>query len=86
MQRDDFLTFVAPGTSARTTALPNDFCMLITDTLESPATFLLTLLISRALRQPRNVVFVGLSDTFDHYAAICKKSVRRERHSGCLGD
>lgn len=74
MSRDDFLTF-ALGQGVRTAALPADFSLLITDTLESPGTFLLTHFISRALRQPRKTLLVGFSHTFEHYSAILKKSV-----------
>ncbi|KAK4057322.1 hypothetical protein OIO90_001819 [Microbotryomycetes sp. JL221] len=73
MQRDDVLTFVAPDTGIRTSALPLDFSVLITDAIESPATFLLTLFVTRTIRHGRNVIMVGLGDTLDHYTAICKK-------------
>ena len=76
MSRDDFLTFTSPS-GIRTASLPADFCVLLTDTLESPATFLLTHFVGRALREPRKVVFVGVAQLFDHYATILKKNVRR---------
>ncbi|KAK4048193.1 hypothetical protein OIV83_004898 [Microbotryomycetes sp. JL201] len=59
---------------ARSTALPFDFCVLVTDALDSPATFLLTLFVTRSLRNCRPVIFVGLGDTFEQYNAICRKS------------
>lgn len=59
----------------RTTALPTDFCILLTDTLESPATFLLTHFVGRALRDGRKTVLVGLSRGMEHYATILRKSV-----------
>ncbi|KAM0789383.1 hypothetical protein ACM66B_000212 [Microbotryomycetes sp. NB124-2] len=74
MQRDDVLTFVSPDTGQRSTALPFDFCVLVTDAIESPATFLLTLFVTRSLRHGRPVIFVGLHDTLEHYSAICRKS------------
>lgn len=74
MSRDDFLTFTTP-TGLRTSSLPIDFTVLLTDTLESPATFLLTHFVARALREPRKVLFVGLSLAFEHYATVLKKNV-----------
>lgn len=74
MSRDDFLTFLTPS-GARTASLPVDFAILLTDTLESPSTFLLTHFLARALREPRKVVLVGLSQGWDHYATILRKSV-----------
>ncbi|GAA5917422.1 hypothetical protein JCM5296_003807 [Sporobolomyces johnsonii] len=74
----DLLTFTTP--TGRTTALPPSFALVVTDTLESPAAFLLAHLIARALRPPpaegrkaRRVVLVGVRDREEHWASSLKK-------------
>lgn len=48
----DFLTFPLASTSTvRTPALPPSFSLLITDTLESPASFLLVHYLTKSLRR-----------------------------------
>lgn len=76
MSRDEFLTF-STGSNARTAQLPRDLQLLITDTLESPGTFLLTYFIAKALRHKvkRNVVFVGVSNDLEGLESILKKMV-----------
>jgi len=73
----DWLTFLTPS-GARSSALPADLCALIVDTVQAPATFLLTNLLAKALRQSpaRQSTLVGLAHTLDHYDAILKKNVR----------
>jgi hypothetical protein len=74
MSKEDFLTFPSPlGRSSR---LPADLCILLTDTLESPSLFLLTHFLSRALRDGRRALVVGLGNSFDGYSAVLKKAVR----------
>lgn len=80
---DDFLSFATPQ-GIRTSSLPADFSILISDTLEAPATFLVTHFLARALREPRKAVLVGLSQTFDHYASILKKTVRSPPSEPCF--
>ena len=72
----DWLSFLTPS-GTRTTALPADLCALILDTVQAPATFLLTNFLARALRQSpaRHSTLVGLAHTLDHYEAILKKNV-----------
>ncbi|KAL8292115.1 hypothetical protein RQP46_001581 [Phenoliferia psychrophenolica] len=54
--------------------LPPDLTVLITDTLESPGTFLLTQFVLRAVRDGRKTLLVGLAHPFEHYSAILKKN------------
>ncbi|KDE06751.1 hypothetical protein MVLG_02947 [Microbotryum lychnidis-dioicae p1A1 Lamole] len=72
-QRDDILTFLDPS-GARTSSLPFDFCILITDTLQSPGLFLETHFIHRALREQRPVLLLGLSQGLSHYSSILRKN------------
>lgn len=88
----DFLTFTLPPSPhsslpSTTSALPPDFSLLLTDTLDAPATFLIVQLVARALRpaQPepgrraekrRRVVVVGVREREDHWAGTLKKHVR----------
>ncbi|TNY19421.1 hypothetical protein DMC30DRAFT_400429 [Rhodotorula diobovata] len=85
----DFLTFTLPPSPhsslpSTTSALPPDFSLLLTDTLDAPATFLIVQLVARALRpaQPepgrraekrRRVVVVGVREREDHWAGTLKK-------------
>ncbi len=73
----EWLSFLTPS-GTRTTALPADLCALIVDTVQAPATFLLTNFLAKALRQSpaRQSTLVGLAHTLDHYEAILKKNVR----------
>ncbi|SCV69771.1 BQ2448_1165 [Microbotryum intermedium] len=71
--RDDFLTFLNPS-GVRTSALPIEFCILITDTLQSPGLFIETHLIHRALRDQRSVLLLGLSQGLNHYSSILRKN------------
>lgn len=70
----DFLTFTTE-TGARSESLPVDLFIIITDTLQSPAPFLITHFISRSLRENRKTLLVGLKDSLDQYTAVLKKTV-----------
>lgn len=72
----EFLSFLSPS-GGRTSALPPDLCALIVDTVQAPATFLLTNFLAKALRNspPRQSTLLGLAHTFEHYEAILKKNV-----------
>ncbi|KAI5481180.1 UPF0405 domain protein [Pseudohyphozyma bogoriensis] len=72
-RQDDFLTFLAPS-GIRSSALPAGLFLLITDALEAPGTFLLSHFVAKAVRDGRRTVFLGLSQSFDHYSAILKKT------------
>lgn len=63
----------------RTSALPRDFGVLVTDTLESPATFLLTYFIGRAVRDGRRTVVVGVAQGLEHYTGILRKNVSSDK-------
>ena len=74
MSLEDFLTFRAPPRPT----LPNDFTLLLTDTLESPSTFLLTYFIARELRsefEKRRVVLIGLGEGVEGYTSLLRKNV-----------
>lgn len=72
--KEGFLTFLSP-TGIRSSSLPQEFFLLLTDSLESPATFLLSHFIAKSLKEGRKSILIGSSYPFDHYAAILKKSV-----------
>ncbi|GAA5848250.1 hypothetical protein JCM9279_000990 [Rhodotorula babjevae] len=90
----DFLTFTLPASPSSasslpstSTALPPDFSLLLTDTLDAPATFLLVQLVARALRPavpeperararaegPRRVVLVGVREREQYWGATLRK-------------
>ncbi|GAA5890552.1 hypothetical protein JCM8208_004912 [Rhodotorula glutinis] len=90
----DFLTFTLPASPlspsslpSTSTALPPDLSLLLTDTLDAPATFLLVQLVARALRPavpgpgrkrargegPRRVMLVGVREREEYWAATLRK-------------
>ncbi|GAA5924257.1 hypothetical protein JCM3775_005638 [Rhodotorula graminis] len=90
----DFLTFTLPASPtsssslpSTSTALPPDLSLLLTDTLDAPATFLLVQLVVRALRPavpeparararaagPRRVVLVGVREREEYWGATLRK-------------
>lgn len=56
--------------------LPPDLTLLISDTLESPATFLIVQHLALALKAKRPCVLVGLAQSFEYYTAVLRKQVR----------
>jgi hypothetical protein len=56
--------------------LPPGLSLLISDTLESPATFLLVQHLALALKARRPCVLVGLAQSFEYYTAVLRKQVR----------
>ena len=94
----DFLTFALPASPSSSsslpstsTSLPPDLSLLLTETLDAPATFLLVQLVARALRPaqpelgrgtarregPRRVVLVGVREREQYWGATLRKHVRR---------
>ncbi|GAA6057562.1 hypothetical protein JCM3770_000259 [Rhodotorula araucariae] len=90
-RQSDFLTFTYPPSSSSsslpstTSALPPAFSLLLTDTLDAPATFLLVQLVARALRplqagpgrriEPRRrVLVVGVRERDEYWAGVLKKN------------
>ncbi|BGP40874.1 hypothetical protein JCM10449v2_004839 [Rhodotorula kratochvilovae] len=90
-RQSDFLTFTYPPSSSSsslpstTSSLPPAFSLLLTDTLDAPATFLLVQLVARALRPPlaeagrraekrRRVVLVGVREREEYWAGVLKKN------------
>lgn len=71
---DDVLAFRAPN-GAPTSILPPRLAMLVLDTLEAPADFLIVHLLSRAFKQGRNCCLVACSKDKDYYNAVLKKHV-----------
>jgi len=55
--------------------LPLDLALLISDSLEAPATFLLVQQLSLALKAKRRCIVVGVANSFDYYAALLRKQV-----------
>ena len=79
MSLEDFLTFRLPP-SAPAPTLPPSFTLVLTDTLESPGTFLLTYFISKELRstelgRKRGVLLLGLGEGVLGYERVLKKTV-----------
>lgn len=56
--------------------LPPELCLLISDCLEAPATFLIAQQVAQAIKAKRRVALFGLSQSFDYYNAILRKQVR----------
>merc|ERR1711939_1137097 len=53
--------------------IPFELAMLISDSLEAPATFLIVEQLSLALKAKRRCILVGTAQSFDHYAALLRK-------------
>lgn len=56
--------------------LPPELCLLISDCLEAPATFLVAQHLGQALKAKRRCMLFGLSQSSDYYNAILRKQVR----------
>ena len=56
-------------------ALPSELALLISDTLDSPATFLVVQHIAIALKAKRRCILVGLAQSLDYYTAVLRKQV-----------
>jgi hypothetical protein len=73
----DFFVVHDAETRQRSTSLPPELSLIVTDTLACSATFVLTTFLCRTLREPkRPIVLVSLSQTLSRYTAICRKAVR----------
>lgn len=57
-------------------AIPPELALLISDSLEAPATFLLVEQLAAALKSKRKCILVGTAQSFEHYAALGRKQVR----------
>lgn len=67
--------------------LPQELSLLISDTLESPATFLVVQHLALALKARRPCVLVGLAQSFEYYTAVLRKQgvqLPHEREKGNL--
>ena len=63
--------------------LPPELSLLISDTLESPATFLVVQHLALALKARRPCVLVGLAQSFEYYTAVLRKQVRLPETQCC---
>ncbi|GAA6005635.1 uncharacterized protein JCM10292_006721 [Rhodotorula paludigena] len=91
--RPDFLSFThtstsspSPSSSQPTSSLPAAVALLITDTLDAPASFVLVQLVAHALRPAaapgggsgaagkRRVVVLGVRERDEYWTAVLKKS------------
>ena len=50
--------------------------LVVSDSLEAPATFLVVQHVALALKAKRRCVLVGLANSFDYYTAVLRKQVR----------
>lgn len=64
--------------------LPRELCLLISDCLEAPATFLVAQHLAQALKAKRRCIMLGLSQSFDYYNAVVRKQVRPDAFSTAL--
>jgi hypothetical protein len=69
------------GESSRSSSLPPEILLVVTDSLECSATFVLTRLLVRTLRDDRQrpAVLVGCSQPLSRFSGICRKAVRASR-------
>lgn len=56
--------------------LPPGLSLVVSDSLEAPATFLVVQHVALALKAKRRCVLVGLANSFDYYTAVLRKQVR----------
>lgn len=86
----------SPNSFISSSSLPPDSSLLVTDTLDSPAHFLLLQLVSNALRpsgagrgalreldERRRVVILGVKEREEYWASLLKKSVSTKDHAQC---
>jgi hypothetical protein len=55
--------------------LPPGLALVVSDSLEAPATFLIVQHVSLALKAKRRCVLVGLANSLEYYTAVLRKQV-----------
>ena len=70
------LTFASPGSSSSRSPLPPPgTTLLVSDTLASPADFVLLHFVAVQLKAGRAVILVGLAESLAHWKALARKIV-----------